>query len=325
MTKESLQRIFTTALLVIVLAGGLVYQRSQAQTPGQAQTQQQGEFVRHVTVSGTGFVTGTPDQAVVVVGVQTDADTAGQALNQNNQQMEALLNALQQEGIQEQDIQTQTVQLWPRYGDTGGEPGTSPQVVGYTAMNTVEVRVRDLDNLGNVLDSVVQAGGNVIQNIRFEIGEDDGMLGTARQNAMADARQKAEQLADLANAELGPVISIRETGFGGPQPFGMGGAAEAAAVPIQPGTQNVQVQLEVTWELDVSGLPDTGLPGTATPTTLTPQPTERANTPTPFTGNTPTPLLTTPSDGDDTPTPDLMDTPEATPSGTETPDTTPGG
>jgi uncharacterized protein YggE len=125
-----------------------------------------------------------------------------------------------------------------------------PEIAGYTALNNVDVQVRDLDQLGTLLDAAVAAGANTISGIRFVASDDLALTEQARAAAMDDARQKAEQLASLAGASLGPVISLSE-GAAGPTPI-FGGDTTAGiggAVPIEPGTETVSVSLHVTWQL----------------------------------------------------------------------------
>jgi len=206
---------------------------------------------RTITVTGTGTVQVTPDRAIINVGVESEAETAAEALQQNNQQMQSLITALTDAGVASEDVQTQTVQLYPRYQDQTGE-ATSPQVVGYTAINLISVNVDDIDSVGSLLDTIVQAGGNRIQGITFQVADPAPAMDDARVSAMEQARQKAEQLATLADGTLGEIVSINESSFAPPPFFGRGGmfaAEQAADVPIEPGTQNVEVNLQVTWAL----------------------------------------------------------------------------
>ncbi|HRW03754.1 MAG TPA: SIMPL domain-containing protein [Caldilineaceae bacterium] len=217
---------------------------------------------RTVSVSGSGQIHVRPDIAVVQVGVQTSAEEATAALNANNEQMQALIDALTKAGVAQDNIQTQTIQLQPQYpagaGATPPQPeagsaqstNTSPEITGYIATNTVEVQVNEIDNLGSLLDSVVAAGGNQINSIRFEISEANAALQQARETAWEDAQQKAEQLATLAGAELGDVLTISEFSRG-PIPVAETSMAvrDTSAVPVQPGTQDVNVELQVTWQL----------------------------------------------------------------------------
>ncbi|MGD2047855.1 MAG: SIMPL domain-containing protein [Chloroflexota bacterium] len=204
---------------------------------------------RTINVSGNGQVSAPPDITVVRLGVQTEAEEAATALEENNDQMQALIGVLEDADIPAEDIQTQVVQLFPRYEETPTVDG-QPELVGYTATNVVEVRVRDIDAVGGILDEAVQAGGNRIEGIRFEISDPAEYLDQAREAAWNDAQNKAEQLAGLAGTELGEVLTINESGRV-PQPIVERPAiAEvAAAVPIEPGSQTVQVDLQVTWLL----------------------------------------------------------------------------
>ncbi|MEZ4727217.1 MAG: SIMPL domain-containing protein [Caldilineaceae bacterium] len=238
-------------LSILFLSNGIVL--AQAQPPVTDE-----EAPRSINVSGTGSINAQPDTAVVSLGVETQAEEAGAALTQNNEQMQALLDTLSEAGIAEEDIQTQTVRLQPQYAQaepTAPQAGTRaviPEIIGYVATNTVEVRVRELSTVGELLDAAVQAGGNQIQGIRFELSNPTDALDQARQAAWQDALHKAEQLATLADATLGAVLTISEFSQT-PIPLAqdtavLRGAAEAA-VPVQPGTQQIQVNVQVTWRL----------------------------------------------------------------------------
>jgi uncharacterized protein YggE len=116
--------------------------------------------------------------------------------------------------------------------------------------NTVEVRARDLDNLGPLLDAAVRAGANIIESVQFQAGDAAEPLGEAHEAAMEDARQKAERLAALAGGQLGEVLAVQEFGIQSPLPFAgdrLGGGA--AQVAVEPGTQTLEVMLQVTWSL----------------------------------------------------------------------------
>lgn len=207
---------------------------------------------RTIHVAGDGQASGTPDMATVVIGVETQANEASAALTQNSQQMQDVIDALTEAGVAQEDIQTQTVQLRPVYEQQPRpEAEGAPELVGYVATNTVQVDVMDLDGLGDLLDAAVSAGGNRIEAIRFDIQDPSTLLEEARQAAWQDALAKAQQLAELADAELGPVFTINESSSR-PIPVvreSVMGAGEQARVPIEPGTQDITVHLEVTWLL----------------------------------------------------------------------------
>jgi uncharacterized protein len=251
------------ALLVTILAmmPGRANNSVSAQTPDNpVQT-----YPRTVSVSGSGNIQAEPDMAVVVLGVQIEAATAREALTANNEQMDDLIAALRSAGVAQADIKTLSVQLYPRYNDqlptpvpvdptptpTGAAPDAPEnRIAGYVASNTVEVTVRNLVNLGQTIDDAITAGGNTVQGIRFDIANQTALLDEAREAAMGDARRKAEQLADLAGAELGVVVSISE--FSRTPVMYESAAmdmAQGRSVPVAPGTQTVMLDVQVVWEL----------------------------------------------------------------------------
>lgn len=244
-------RIFSI-VLVALLIGTLIGLPSTATVSAQEGTTD--TTSRTVSVSGSGQVNAEPDTAYVTLGVDTQAEEAAAALAQNSEQMQSLVDALKQAGIAAEDIQTQYVRLQPRYSqpDTQGPSASNqePTLIGYQASNAVEVRVQDLNTLGDLLDTAVQAGSNRIQGIRFEVSDPATFLDQAREMAWNDAMHKAEQLATLAGAELGDAVTINETSAS-PRPVVREefARAQAAAVPIEPGTQSIQVDVQVTWQL----------------------------------------------------------------------------
>lgn len=244
--KEKLRITGIFLIVVVLVGGGFLIQKVQAQGSGTIPIIGD-EPLRTVSVNGSGQVSGQPDRAVVRLGVQTEAESAQDAFNQNAAQMESLLAALQDADVASQDIQTQTIQLQPRYEQQDG----SRTLVGYTAVNIVQITVRQIDDLGSILDAAVAAGGNTVEDIRFEISDLSDLLEQARDAAMMDAESKAQQLASLAGASLGEVLTIDETSQP-PQPLEVSSVSmEAAAVPVQPGTESIQVTVQVTWRLQV--------------------------------------------------------------------------
>jgi uncharacterized protein len=242
-------RTFILAVVaLLIFSAGLVFERVSAQTPEPQPVQEPGSIVRTLAVNGTGQVSAVPDRAFFRIGVETEADTAQAALQENSAQMQSLLTALRQQGVNNQDIQTQTVQLFPRYDHQPDRVGR-PELVGYTAANIVEVRVTNLRNLGSLIDAAVTAGGNTIEGIRFEVSDREAALQQGRELAVQNARQKAEQLARVAGVQLGDILTIEETSF---QPIFSDRAIPAAEmmdVPVEPGAQALSVEIRVTWLL----------------------------------------------------------------------------
>ena len=201
-----------------------------------------------IVVTGHGKATAPPDMATIQTGVITQAATAQQALQANNQAMQQLLSVLKQNQIADKDLQTSQFDLSPQYKTD--ERGRDPQIVGYRAANQVRVRVRNLPRLGQVLDALVSAGSNQLNGISFEIDDPTGVLNQARNRAIADARSRAELYAQAAGVRVGKVISISEQSVPVPGPFpARAMMAEAAAVPVAAGEQELSATIQMVFEL----------------------------------------------------------------------------
>jgi len=207
--------------------------------------------VRSISVSGSGTAYLVPDIAYIYVGVHTEKLTASEAVAENNAQTQKMIQALTDFGIDAKDIRTTNFSIWPqdKYDPMSGTP-TGEKV--YSVDNTVFVTVRDLDKLGDLLDTVVTAGANTVNSIQFDVANKDEALKQARADAVKNAAKQAQELADAAGVKLGDIQSI---GFYDSQPYpvfdgkGGGAAVEAAAVPIQPGQLTFTVTVNVTYEL----------------------------------------------------------------------------
>jgi uncharacterized protein YggE len=230
-------------LVLAVLAGlvGLLYAR-----PVTAQSSVGVPGMRQVSVVGHGEVTGKPDTATVQIGVETDAATAKDALAQNTTQAQAIQARLVKLGVAEKDIQTSNFSINPTYGSD------SRQVAGYHVSNIVTVKIRDLENSGTLLDQVVQSGANSIYGVSFSVADPQALLDKAREQAMQNAKARATQLASAGGASLGDVLVISENAAAPPivMPAARAEAAQAApAVPVQPGEQSFNVDVQVTFGL----------------------------------------------------------------------------
>jgi uncharacterized protein YggE len=232
---------FALAGLVVLAVLGLV------STAGAGEKE---PLVPSITVSGTGEVTATPDLAQIQLGVLTQAPTAKEALKKNNAAMTRLFTTLKGHQIAEKDLQTAQFLVSPQYRrDKQGRQ--MPEIVGYRVSNQVEVRVRQMSLLGEILDVVVSEGANQVQGIRFSVAEPARLLDEARRKAMADARRRAELYAEAGQVELGKVLVISEQTPVIPRPHYLGFAERAAtAVPIAPGEHKFQVSITVTYGLE---------------------------------------------------------------------------
>jgi uncharacterized protein len=208
--------------------------------------------LRTISVSGVGQASLEPDIAYINVGVHTEAATASDAVSENNSQTEKVIQALKDFGIDAKDIRTTNFSIWPmdKYDPSTGLPSGEKM---YSVDNTVYVTVRDLDKLGDLLDTVVTAGANTVNSIQFDVAEKGDALKTARADAVKDAEVRAKELADTAGVKLGEIQTI---GFYDSAPYpifdgrgGGGAASEAAVVPIQPGQLTFTVTVSITYEI----------------------------------------------------------------------------
>jgi uncharacterized protein YggE len=236
--------VSVVALLGLALIGGMGSRGTSAQdaTPSASTP-------ATVSETGTGTVTLAPDTASVVVGVNIIEATLSEAQAKATTQMTAVIDALKAAGIAEKDIQTvnYSVNIIQDY-DQYGNPAT---IRGFQVSNQVNVTVRDLDQLGSILDAVVAQGANAIYGITFYVADPSSAATQARTLAVQDAKQKADELAAAAGLLVGRVVSISETYSPGPSPvaYGREAADMAAAVPIQTGTTAVSVSVQVVYEL----------------------------------------------------------------------------
>lgn len=201
-----------------------------------------------ITVTGEGVVSGVPDQAIVTLGVTMRAETAAQAMAANSEAQAKVIARLLAAGVGERDIQTSNLTLNPDWRSRDGS--TAPEVVGFVADNQVTIRVRDLASLGAVLDAAIQDGANTLNGLSFGLSEPRPAMDKARQQAVADAKARADLLAQAAGVSLGKIVTISESGgYVQPAPMFKADFAEAAPVPVQGGevatTANVTIVYEI--------------------------------------------------------------------------------
>jgi len=208
---------------------------------------QQKPSERYVSVTGEGEANAVPDLAIIQAGVTTQGKTARIASDANSKAMAKVLAALRAAGIAERDMRTSQFSISPIYDSR--RDGDN-RITGFQAANQVSVKVRDLAKLAAVLDQVISAGANDVSGIHFTVSERSKLLDKARGEAVADARRKAELLANAAGAKLGPAMAIVENA-GAPVPvqrFAVR-AASTAPPPIAVGEQMLRVHVSVTFEL----------------------------------------------------------------------------
>ncbi|MEM9364506.1 MAG: SIMPL domain-containing protein [Planctomycetota bacterium] len=205
------------------------------------------EIPRTIRVMGTGTAAGVPDIAMVNLGVTTEDAQASAAVKSNSRVVSKLLQMLSLQGIEERDTQTKGFNVRPVYSRDNNRNRSAPQISGYSVSNQIRIRVRELDNLGRLLDELVAAGSNQISGISFDIDDPIKLQDAAKQAAVKDAMRVAKLYADAAGVRVGSLISLSESSSASQPPMPMARmamAAEASAVPIAEGEKTITATIE---------------------------------------------------------------------------------
>jgi uncharacterized protein YggE len=198
-----------------------------------------------ITARATGTVVAAPDTATVVLGVETRDRSATAALAANSERATAVIGVLQAAGVAPADIRTSRLTVYPT---TAPETG---RITGYEVSNQVTATLHDIGAAGAVIDQAAAAAGDAIrvQQIEFSIADESAARAQARADAVRRALAQGQQLADAAGVGLGPVRSIVEVAGEPPVPYRAEADRASQAVPVQPGTQELSVTVEVVHDI----------------------------------------------------------------------------
>lgn len=199
-----------------------------------------------VHVSGLAQLEATPDVATTTIGVQTFNADAVTAVTENNERVAAVISALQRLGIADQDMQTSGFSISPQRAYSEDRPDS---ITGFWVRNTLSATVRDLASVGAILQQAIDTGANEIHGLQFTVSNPDSLEDVARRLAVADARHRAETLAEAAGARVGRIISLSESSVSVPAYFRSVDAADAA-VPVQPGEVQITASVQAVFALD---------------------------------------------------------------------------
>ncbi|MBK5922447.1 hypothetical protein CCR90_01375 [Rhodovulum sulfidophilum] len=198
-------------------------------------------------VTGTGSATAAPDMATLRLGVGHEADTAAEAMALVSDDLGRVMAELQAAGIEARDIQTSGLNLSPVWGDRS--EGKRPRITGYSAANGVTVRVRELDGLGPLLDTVIGTGANTLDGLSFGLQEPGPVMDEARRAAVAEARRKAELFASASGQSLGSLVSLVEQGANQPMQMKMSFESMADSMPMAEGELELDATVTMVFEL----------------------------------------------------------------------------
>jgi uncharacterized protein YggE len=246
MTKSSsFSCIFTCAfILLILLSGTACWAGDNGSSP-------------RILVTGQGSVDLAPDMAILSLTVTREAETARVALDANSSAMNEVLTAMKAEGIDTRDLQTSGFSIQPRYSYPAPKASgdrEAPKITGYTVRNSLDVRVRDIGKIGTILDLSVSLGVNEGGSIVFTNDDPSEAITQARVEAVKDAMDKANTLADAAGVKIGSLLEISEQSYN-PRPVPMARAEmslarSADAVPVATGENTYRVNVDVSYAIE---------------------------------------------------------------------------
>jgi len=200
----------------------------------------------HISISGEATMTAPPDTARIRAGVAATGATAREASAANRKAMAAVMAAIKAAGVAEKDIQTSRYSIQPVYSNTPQQ-----KITGFIANNSVTLTLHKLDDMGDLIDKLTDAGANSLGGVEFIVSDANRLLDKVRGEALADARRKAQIYADAAGVKLGSLLSLSEN-INMPRPVMYMARAAAAPAPetsISAGENTLQVSVSATFEL----------------------------------------------------------------------------
>src|SRR3990167_9105013 len=206
-----------------------------------------------VSFSGEGRVVAKPDIAKVQLSIVTEALTSKAAQDENSKKSKTVTDYLKKQNIEDKDIKTTGYNIYPqyKYPQFGGQP----QITDYQVNQSIEIKIRDLDKVSNILDGLVSAGANQVNDLSFEIDNPDALKAEARAKAIADAKKKANELKSQVGISLGKIVNFSENTGGYPVPIymkaefdsrgGMGGGGPS----VPTGENEITVNVTITYQI----------------------------------------------------------------------------
>ena len=232
-------RLWLGAILVSALMQTAAAQDTKGQIP-------------QVRVPASASVEVKPDTAHIMVGVVSERKTAAEAAAENARAAQAVIDQVKALGIAERDVRTLGITLVPIHSDESERPGRGRRTItGYTARNSVELRVREIDKVGTIARALIDKGANLFGGVHFTVSDAEQRMDALRVAAIKDAAAKAKMYADALGLKLGRVLEI-EPEQQAPERGTMMRAQMAdsgAGIPVEPGVQTLSARVTVTWEL----------------------------------------------------------------------------
>ncbi len=214
-----------------------------------------------ITVTDTGEIYAKPDLAIIDFSVVTEGKTVTETMNKNSEKMNKVIGFVKEQGVEAKDLKTTNFNIYPRYEWQRVEieiypyPPGKRVLVGYDVSQTLEVKIRNLDKVGKIIEGATGAGANEIGNLQFTIDKEDELKKQARAEAIEKAKSKAKELASQLGVKL-----VRITNFSESEIFPrfydyalkeVGAPAAAGATPqIETGENKISVTVTITYEIN---------------------------------------------------------------------------
>ena len=214
------------------------------------------EVKNTISVSGTGEIWAKPDLALIDFSVVGEKKTVIEAMAENTKKMNSVIEAIKSQGVEEKDLKTTNFSISPRYEwyeKSEIYPAGKRVLVGYEVNQTLQVKIRDLTKIGNIIQVATEAGANQVGDLRFMIDKQDELKSQARKEAIEKAKVMAKEIAGQLGVKLVKITNFSENATAPiPYPYfmerAMGGGAETPQ--IQTGENKIEVQVSITYEID---------------------------------------------------------------------------
>ena len=211
-----------------------------------------------ITVSDKGEVYAKPDLALTDFSVITEKKTVAEAMSENAEKMNAVIDFIKEQGVEDKDLKTVNFNIYPRYEwyDTiQFYPQGKRVLVGYEVQQSLEVKIRDMEKIGDIIQGATDAGANQVGDLQFTIDNPDELKKQARGQAIEKAKNKAEELASQLGVKLVRITNFSESGvipyyYGFKKAVGMGGGEEAPAPEIETGENKIEITVSITYEIN---------------------------------------------------------------------------
>lgn len=209
-----------------------------------------------ITVSGTGKVYVKPDLALTSFSVITEAKTVAEALSQNTEQMNQIISSVKEQGVEDKDLKTTDFNIYPRYeweeqSKIPPYPSGKRVLVGYEVRQSLQVKIRELTKIGEIIQGATDSGANQVGNLQFTVDDQDELKNQAREEAIKQAKEKAKELASQLGIKLVRITNFNESGIV-PRAYlleeseaVMGGGA----LEIEIGESKIEVTVSLTYEI----------------------------------------------------------------------------